>query len=262
VNLKTVRLVGPSGETLTLGVLDDPGLGFTLERTGFDAAERAQFSSNLPLVAGGVVAPGRQSFRSLRISGLLVAPTDLEAAGLARQLVFLLRDAGTDPVSVFYTPELDELELSGFLTGAVRFEPVERGPWLRYEFELECPDPVALGDSQEDDIDETLTNAGTAPTWPTITVTLSGTVTSLRVGSNTTGDYVQLDGLTSPDEVVIVSRPGFETVEVDGVAALDTLTVASTFFPLLPGDNDLYVTVLAGGGSATAQAEWRDGFLL
>lgn len=262
MNLKTVRLIGPTGETLTLGVLDAPGVGFTLEQTRFNAAERAQFASNLPLVSGGIVAPGRLSFRSLRISGLLVAPTDLEVAGLARQLTFLLRDAGTDPVLVQYTPELDELELAGFLTGTVRFDPVERGPWMRYDFELECPDPVALGEAQEEDITETLTNAGTAPTWPTITVALSGTVTSLRVGSTTTGDFVQLDGLTSPDEVVIRSRPGFEAVEVDGVAALDTLNFASTFFPLLPGGNDLFVTVLAGGGNATAQVEWRDGYLL
>lgn len=262
MNLKTVRLVGPSGETLTLGVLDDPGLGFTLERTGFDAAERAQFASTLPLVPGGIVAPGRLSFRSLRISGLLVAPTDLEAAGLARQLTFLLRDAGTNPVSIFYTPELDELELSGFLAGTVRFQAVERGPWLRYEFDLECPDPVALGDPQEEDITAEIVNSGTAPTWPTLRLVLSGTVTSVRVGSNTTGDFVQLDGLTSPDEVLITSRPGFETVEVDGVAALDTLNFASTFFPLLPGGNDLYVTVLTGGGSAVGTVEWRDGYLL
>ena len=261
MNLKTVRLTGPAGEVITLGVLDS-GAGYTLDSTRLDAAERSQFAAALPLVPGGVVAPGRLSFRSVRISGLLVAPTDIEVAGLARQLTFLLRDAGTDPVLINYTPELDELELSGFLRGAVRFEPVQGGPWMSYDFEIECPDPVALGDPQEEDIEAELVNRGTAPTWPTIRAVLSGTVTSLRIGSNTTGDFIQLDGLSAASEVVVTSRPGFETVEVDGVAALDKLTFTSTFFPLLPGGNDLYVTVLAGGGSATATVEWRDGFLL
>jgi hypothetical protein len=261
VNLKTVRLTGPSGEVITLGVLE-AGAGYTLDSTQFDAAERAQFAAPLPLVAGGVVAPGRLSFRSVRISGLLVASTDIEVAGLARQLTFLLRDAGTDSVLIHYTPELDEQELSGFLRGAVRFEPVQGGPWMSYDFEIECPDPVALGDSQEEDITVELVNRGTAPTWPTIRVVLSGTVTQLRVGSNTTGDFVQLDALSGVSEVLITTRPGFETVELDGLAGLDTINFASTFFPLLPGANDLYVTVLAGGGSATATVEWRDGYLL
>ena len=261
MNLKTVRLTGPTGEAITLGVLD-AGAGYTLDSTRFNAAERVQFSSALPLVPGGVVAPGRLSFRSVRISGLLVAPTDIEVAGLARDLTFLLRDAGTDPVLITYTPELDELELSGFLTGTVRFEPVQGGPWMSYDFEIECPNPVALGDPQEEDITEELVNRGTAPTWPTIRATLSGTVTSLRIGSNTTGDFVQLDGLSAVSEVLVVAQPGFETVELDGVAGLDKLTFTSTFFPLLPGANDLYVTVLAGGGSATATVEWRDGYLL
>ena len=261
MNLKTVRLTGPLGEVITLGVIEG-GSGYTLDSTEFNAAERSQFSSSLPLVAGGVVAPGRLSFRTVRISGLLIASTDLEVAGLARQLTFLLRDAGTDPVLINYTPELDELELSGFLRGAVQFSPVQGGPWMSYDLEIECPDPIALGDPQEEDITEELVNRGSAPTWPTIRVTLSGTVTQLKVGSNTTGDFIQLDALSAVTEVLITTRPGFETVLLDGLAGLDTINFASTFFPLLPGANDLYVTVLAGGGSATATVEWRDGYLL
>lgn len=262
MNLRTVTLIGPTGETVTLGTLTS-GAGYTLESTVFDAADRAQLAAPLPLVTGGVVAPGRLSFRTLRMSGVIVATSDAQAAQLARELVFALRDAGTDSVLVRYTPEATELELAGFLTGTVALRPVDGSMWLRYDFELQCPDPVALAGPQTQSIATPVVNGGSAPTWPTITATLTGVVTSLRVGSTTTGEFVQLDGLSGTvAEVVIRSRPGFETVELDGVAGLDKLNVASTFFPLLPGANDLYVTVLAGTGSATAQVDWRDGYLL
>lgn len=261
MNLKTVRLTGPTGEVITLGSLTG-GVGYTLDSTEFDVADRAQFAAALPLVSGGVVAPGRLSFRTVSVSGLLVASTDVAVAQLARQLTFLLRDVGTDPIIINYTPESTELELRGYLSGSVQLRPVDGGPWMSYEFELDCPDPVALGPSNSGNITATLTNAGTAPTWPTITLTLSGTVTDLRVGSTTTGEYIQLDGLSAVTEVVIETRPGFELVTLDGLAGLDKLAVASTFFPLLPGGNSLYVTVLTGGGSATGVVDWRDGYLL
>lgn len=261
MNLKTVTLTGPTGETIMLGTLTGD-FGYTLESTRFNAAERTQFASPLPLVPGGVVAPGRQSFRTVAISGLIVAPTDAEAAELASDLAFLLRDAGSDPVFINYTPEATELELSGYLSGAVQFQPVQGGPWMRYQFEIDCPNPVALGDANTEDITSIIVNAGTAPTWPIITATLVPNVTSLRIGSTTSGDFVQLDGLTTETEVVIVSEPGFENVLLDGAAGLDKLAFTTTFFPLLPGSNDLYITVLTGDGTATATVDWRDGYLL
>jgi hypothetical protein len=218
------------------------------------------FVANLPLVAGGVVAPGRAETRTVELSGIVVATSYRRAHQLFRQLVRVVADRGPDPVGIFYTPDDVQLELAGYLSGSVEAQPAG-GTFLRYRLTLECPDPVAKGDGKTADLTAGPVNGGDAPVWPTLTLTLSGTVTSLRVGSTTTGDFVELAGL-SGSVVFIDSRPGFETVEVDGVAALDTLTTASTFFPLLPGGNDLYVTVLAGGGSAAGQVEWRDGWLL
>jgi hypothetical protein len=264
MNVATVRLTAAVGDTVTLGELDyATGRGFTLDRTVLNAARRVVFASNLPLVTGGVVAPGRLQTRLVRFEGLVVAPTDRQAHELARELVTVLRDRGTDPVAIAYTPEVDELELTGHLTGAVEFEPEERGPWLRYMFEMECADPIAKGEQQQQSIDTPITNAGNADVWPDLTITLSGTVTSVRIGSTTTGDFIQLNGLAGTETLIeITSAPGFEQVKVDGAPAMDKLTTATVFFPLTPGENNLYVTALAGGGSATAEAEWRDGYLL
>lgn len=264
MNFKTVTLTAPTSETVTLGNFDKATLsGYTLTGSSIQAAERQVFSSNLPLVAGGIVAPGRVSVRRVELSGLVIAPTDEAAYLLARALYEVVRDRGVDPVVISYNPDgVAAVELEGFLTGEMTVEPFQGGPWLSYTMTLECPDPIAKGEPQSDVITSPITNAGNANTWPTVVVALSGTVTSVRIGSTTTAEFVQLDGLAGTEtEVVVSTRPGFETVEVDGVAALDKLTLDSTFFPLVPGDNDLYVTVLAGGGSATATVDWRDGWV-
>lgn len=263
MNLKNVRLTASDGSFVTLGDVDvTTGTGYTLSRTEMNAGGRQVFVSNLPLVAGGIVAPGRQRTRTVRLEGLVMAGTDQAVQALARLLVAVTADRGTDPVTITYMPEQQELTLEGQLTGSVELEPFERGPYMRYSLELECANPVAQADVQSQSAATAVVNGGDAAVPPVIQVTLSGTVTSLRVGSNTTGEYVQLDGLSSATTVDIDFRPGFELVEVDGVAALNLLNLASTFFLLLPGENDLYVTVLAGGGSASAVVEWRDGFLL
>lgn len=265
MNLRTVTLTSPDLQQVVLGQVDlSTGKGLTLTESDFTPAPRVASRFNLPLIAGGVVAPGRIGTRTVKLSGLAVGDTPEDAHEMWRELVEVVRDRGSlSPVKIVYQPEDVQLELEGYLVGSVTGQVYQNANYIEYSLELECADPVAKGDEQTDDIANPIVNAGNADVWPTITVTLSGTVTSLRVGSTSVGSYVQLDGLLGTETtVLIVSQPGFEMVEADSLPALDKLTLASQFFPILPGSNDLYVTVLAGGGSATGTVDWRDGFLL
>lgn len=264
MNFKKVTLTAPDGQFVELGSYN-PVLrsGFTLEESSIQVASRVVFSNNLPLVPGGIVAPGRISGRVVELSGTVVGADDLETYNLARELVTVTRDTGFTPVNIAYEAGGIDLELEGFLTGSVEFTPVEGSPWLSYSLTLECADPVAKAEQQEEMIPGDVVTGGTSNVFPSILLNLTGEVTSVRVGSTTVGEFIQLDGLSAAaEEVFIDTRPGFETVEVDGVAALNLLNLASSFFALVPGINAIQVQVLSGTGSADGVIVWKDGYLL
>lgn len=264
MNLTQVTLLR-GAKTVTLGVLTD-GEGFTLERSTLNPGSRVLDRSELPLVNGQTVTPGRLSGRVVELSGTIVADTRQDAHALYEDLVACVGDAGATPVTVRYTPRSTTVELDGYLDGAVTVEPAG-GPWLTYTLTLVCPDPVAKSQTTQTATvgtfasPATVTNAGDATVWPVVTVTIDGTVTSLRVGNQDTGDYVELDALPAGDELVIETAPGRESVLLDGVPVMDALTSASRFFGLRAGTNEVYRTKLAGSGSITASVDWRDGWV-
>lgn len=259
---RTISLSAPGASTVTLGLVDEAtGTGFTLEKSTIYTPPRALATSDLPLVAGGLVVPGRYGTRRIDVSGTIVAPSPESASGLYRALVDVLRDRGNTPVTLTYAPEGFDRELEGFLDGEVEGSAAG-GPYIAFRFRLVCPDPLAYGPTVNTGVaGASVTNAGNAEVYPTTVVALSGTVSSLRLGNTTTSSYLQLDGLPAGSTVTVEHRPGFESVELDGVPVLDKLNVASVFWPLVPGANDVYVTVLSGGGSASASLAWRDGWV-
>jgi hypothetical protein len=264
MNFKKVTLTAPNGQFVELGGYNAVSRsGFTLEDSSIQVAPRIVFSDNLPLVPGGIVAPGRIAGRIVELSGTIVGNDDLETYNLARELVTVTRDTGFTPVNIAYEAGGVDLELEGFLSGSVEISPADGSPWLTYSLTLECADPIAKAEQQEEMIPGDVVTGGTSEVFPSILLTLTGEVTSVRVGSTTVGEFVQLDGLSATaEEVFIETRPGFETVEVDSVAALNLLNLASSFFPLAPGINAIQVEVLAGTGSAAGVMVWKDGFLL
>lgn len=263
MNFKKVTLTAPNGQFVELGEYNSASRsGFTLERSSIQPAPRIVFSDNLPLVPGGIVAPGKLAGRTVELSGTVVGNDDSETYNLARDLVAVTRDRGFNPVVISYEAGGIDLELEGFLSGSVEIVPVERSPWFTYFLTLECADPVAKGEQEEETIPGNVVTGGTTEVFPSILLEFTGEVTSVRVNSPTAGEFVQLDGLSAlAEEVLIDNRPGFEVVEVDGVSALNLLNVASTFFALLPGVNVIEVTVLAGTGSASGSIAWRDGYV-
>jgi len=264
MNFSKVTLTGPTGDFVELGVYDFvQRSGFTLERASIQPASRVVFSDNLPLVPGGIVAPGRITGRIVELSGTVVGNDDQETYNLARELVLVTKDRGFSPILVTYEAGGIDLELEGFLSGVVEIRPVEDSAWLSYSLTIECADPVAKAEPKEELIPGEVEVGGNADVFPTITLDLTGEVTSVRVSSTTAGEFVQLDGVASAAlQIVIDTRPGFERVEVDGVSALNLLNLSSVFFNLVPGTNDITVTVLTGTGSAVGTINWRNGFLL
>lgn len=80
------------------------------------------------------------------------------------------------------------------------------------------------------------TNQGTAPTWPTVTIT--GPVDTPRLENRTTGATLELDTtLTGGDVVVVDARA--RTVTLNGTSALQLLAVGSAWPTIEPGANEL-----------------------
>jgi hypothetical protein len=268
MNLRQITLVPPGAPSITLGSVTYTGgapVGYTLEDLRLDPADRTLSVVPLPLVAGGLVAPGRLSFRVIEAEGMIVGANAAAVRTLRRTLVAALADRDASPVTVRWDPGVGVVETYGFLDGAV--EVTATGShFVRYSFRLVCPDPVAYSTTVATTPlaafpGTVVQNSGSAEVWPELTISTSGTVTSLRVGNSSTQRYLQLDNLTGTGAITVVTAPGYETVVRGGVPLLQTVNIASKFFGLAPGANALYVTVLSGGGSASGSAVWRAGWV-
>ena len=268
--LNSITFTAPSGATITLGSLIAAGgdlYGYTLGNFSINPAPVPTYNTNLPLISGGVVVPTHRSIRTVKVSGMIVARTANEANQLRRQMIAVLREHLGDNVTVGWTVEDEPRQLEASIVGEVTFEPAG-GYNLLYEAELLAADPVAysttLSSAATSAVPGTsVSNNGDADVWPTITLTFTGSVTSVRVGSTTIGRFIEVGSLTTTtgDELVIVTKPGYETVELNGASIMNKVAVASRFWYLKPGTNEVYHTVTAGAGSATGLVEWNDGWV-
>lgn len=263
MNLRQITLIPPVGDPITLGSVtytNGQPAGYTLTDLNLDAAPRTLRVADLPLVPGGIVAPGLQTFRTVTLAGTVVGADATEVQVARAALISACADRGGQTVTIRWTSDGATRELYGYLDGAVEFTSTG-SHFLNYALTLVCPDPTAVSATVSSvAIGATTTNIGSAPVWPTFTVELTGTVSSVKVGNTTTGEYLQLDGLPAGDELIVATKPGFESVLLDGVSVLQTVAVASRFPALQPGANSLYVTVLAGGGTASGTVSWRSGW--
>jgi hypothetical protein len=263
VNLRQVIIVPPVGSNITLGsVVYSSGQpsGFTLENLALNAAPRELRVENLPLIAGGVVSPGRQTVRTVEAEGMIVG-ADADAVRASRALLqAALKDRGENPVRIRWTESGVSREVEGYLDGTVEFTSTD-SHFLRFRFTVVCADPIAYASTETTaTIGTAVSNTGTADVWPSFNVSMTGTVTSIRVGSTTTGEFVQLDDISGGSILEVDTRPGFEVVKIDNVSVMDKLAVATRFPAMLAGSNQFYVTVLAGGGTATGTVTWRSGW--
>lgn len=103
----------------------------------------------------------------------------------------------------------------------------------------------------------TVNNTGTIALYPKIT--LNDKVTSPTLTNVTTGQFFFLSGFTSSpgDEIVIDMKN--RTVLLNGGSILPYLTVTSTWWQLLPGDNTIKMTSGDSSDTVTAEIEWKAG---
>jgi hypothetical protein len=243
-------------------------IGYTIDKLNMSPAPRNPRKQETPLAGGGIVTPGRRGIRLVEVEGRIVAPTAQEVNELRRGLVDVCNDFGDDAyITVAFTPEDDELELTGTLDGQLDFETVH-ATTDRYRFTLACPDPLAYSTTVKTGTataspGTTLTVDGDSEVWPEFTGTFSGQVDALRIGNSTTGRFIRLEDLESTDgqELRIVTRPGYEEVTLDGVSIMDKRDLSlSRWVSFVPGANGFYRTIGTGGGTITVTATWRDGW--
>jgi hypothetical protein len=104
---------------------------------------------------------------------------------------------------------------------------------------------------------------GTAPTWPTVTIT--GPCSSPTVRNDTTGKLMTFPGLTVSDGSTVVIDTSEETVLLGGSASASVLRyidpAVSEFWQLEPGPNA--ITFLGGGVGTAAKAtvSWADAYV-
>ena len=269
--LNTVTLVAPDGASVTLGWQPPGDLDFLLDVADVGGIEHTADVRDRPTEAGAYDFRTRAGARQVRLAGRIVGSSPAHTRQLARKLSHVAARVGVSDhlVRIRWDRDGSQVEASGRLVGRAEFGPDDEAPnlWETFDLIFTCPDPLAYATGETvvalTPLPGTLTSNAGAQVWPTVTVAgpTSGTTTELTVGNQTVGRRLELSGLTlSYGSVVeVVCAPGREFVTVDGVPALDRLSVASRFFPVRSGDQRLYVTVLGGSG-LTAEARYRTGW--
>lgn len=269
--VKTVQLVSPVAGSVTLGSTSIVGgvrVGYTLSQASrIDPAPFDPVRQPLPYTTGELVTPTRRLGREVVLRGTILAASATDAHAARRRLAEVCGDQRASLIAVRWTPENTLVEL-GATPVSVAF-PRTRGVLVDYELTLFAPDPVAYAVTP---VEVTLaahpgaltTNTGNADVWPEILVTVaSGSPEAIRVGNSTTKENLTVAGLTTSvgDELRIISAPGKWEVTLDDVSVMSSRTNTSRFWAIRPGANSLFTTVTAGGGTVTATATFRPGWV-
>lgn len=105
---------------------------------------------------------------------------------------------------------------------------------------------------------QTIEVASAKPVWPRWTILGPGT--TVRVANVTTGrQWVWSGTIGVGEELVVDTAPLAGTVTLEGANAFDGLT-AWDLWPLMPGRNELDVTVAGSGTDTRVRAEWRNAY--
>ncbi len=259
MNLKQITLIPASGSNLTLGsVVYTSGSpsGFTIDTLELDPAPRRLYIADLALVPGAVVAPGQMEGRTVRVAGMIVG-ADAESVRASRStLIRTLNNGSGGTVGIRWTTESTTRQLEGHLEGSVLCRSTG-SHFLEYEFTVVCPNPIAYSTTIStgtwgDPLP--LENVGTAPAWPEIVITATGT--SVTVANATTGETLTIESLTIGNVLTVVTEPGYENITIAGVPALNKMSPTSRFPRLAPGNNT--TTITGGTATATWYAGWGE----
>lgn len=105
----------------------------------------------------------------------------------------------------------------------------------------------------------TVTNAGTTPVYPTITLT--GVMTNPVITNLTTEEFIAIEGLaTAPGDTVVIDMRA-HTVTLNGSSIFAKVSTTSAWWGLLPGGNDLTLTTTSGSDTVSGVVSWRSGYM-
>lgn len=246
MNLKTLTLAPQTGTAIVLGVItyiDSNPSGYTIDDLQLDPGKRRLNIKELPLITGSLVAPGKLGERDVTVSGTIVGADAAAVRTLRRQLIEVLRDLGTSFVTLKWTPEATEVSVTGYLNGAVECQSTG-SHFLTYTFTVTCPDPIsyALASSAQT-IGGTATSLGNAQVFPLIQV--NTTAATVIISNTTTLETFTLTNMTN-GVCQISTKPGYESVTLNGVSIMQKVSSSSKFISLQPGANVITCTGCAG----------------
>jgi hypothetical protein len=104
----------------------------------------------------------------------------------------------------------------------------------------------------------TANNAGTAETFPTVTIT--GPMTNPVISNLTLNRYIQLNLTINTGEQVVIDMKN-KTITKGGQSVIQNKVAGSKFWWLNPGDNSLQLQSSSGGDEGTVQVSFRNAYL-
>ncbi len=103
-----------------------------------------------------------------------------------------------------------------------------------------------------------INNSGNVPLYPLITLT--NQMSNPTIKNITTGAFFSLTGFTTSAGDVVVIDMYNRTVLLNGGSVLPSVTTASSWWPLLPGNNSLTLTSTNSSDTVVAAVQWRSGY--
>lgn len=129
-----------------------------------------------------------------------------------------------------------------------------------FEFPVEFPTQMGEQGSKQ-----VFTNDGDVST--PVQIEFNGPATNPKVSNNTTGEFFKLNRTLADGEKLIVDttfgNKRVEITDVDGnvTNVLNWMDLDSTFFQLIPGDNEVAYTADSGRDNAVVSITWRNRFI-
>jgi hypothetical protein len=104
----------------------------------------------------------------------------------------------------------------------------------------------------------TITNRGTVDTYPVITI--AGEVGTPRLENITTGKTMELNLTMGVGDVAVIDM-GAQTITYNGTNSLGALATGATFWPLIPGENQVSFRAPISSTVASATVSYRSAWL-
>lgn len=264
------EIVTPAG-TLVFNDRSGPEYNYFSDVEGMDAAAIKREDWELGGRDGAVVPDGFRAALYPSFSGYIVANSLASRRVQADRITAYLHSLARADGTLKWLP-------SGAAAMRQRTVRLHDGPTVKqghridgFQFSLVAGDPLAYSVTLQTSADiaangaaVNITNAGNAPTWPTIRI--YGASTNPIVKNNTTGKRVEFDyngGLVIPDgtylevdtrkaQAILVSTGASQ------IGSLDPLT--SEFFQLAVGVNAIEFDVTSPGANSKVVVLHRDGY--